>query len=168
MKAQVTCWNLAGLWCSWYPSHRQGLPTLFRKFYCYMASETTIVGSLATSRMISKFLRGAATQYRHVLETLSNSVFDHSAQSHKNIISPEALQPTPYVNVFVVLPISICYKQIDNLPSAGWLPFIGNVRYSKAYKIYLYTRCIYGHVTIKFSEKCRQPIDSTGSIRVYV
>ena len=102
-----------------YKQSHEGLPTLFRKLYCHMASETTIVGSLATSRAISKFVRGAFTQYRHVLESLSNSVLDHSAQSHKNIISPQALQPTPYVNVFVVLPISLCYKQIDNLPSAG-------------------------------------------------
>ena len=40
------------------------------------------------------------------------------------------------------LPISLCYEQIDNLPSAGWLPLIRNVTYSKAYKIYLYTPCI--------------------------
>ena len=43
-------------------------------------------------------------QYRNVLETLSKAVLDHDAQSQKNIISPEALQPTSYVNVFVVLP----------------------------------------------------------------
>ena len=58
-------------------------------------------------------------QYRNVLETLSKAVLDHDAQSQKNIISPQALQPTSYVNVFVVLPLSLCYKQIDNLPSAG-------------------------------------------------
>ena len=62
------------------------------------------------------------------------------------------MQPTSYVNVFVVLPLSLCYKQRDNLPSAGWLPLIRNVRYSKAYKIYLYIyiRGVYRYILYAF------------------
>ena len=78
-----------------------GLPTLFRKFYSYMASATTIRRILSGKSNDSKVCRGEFMQYRHVLETLSNSVLHHSAQSQKNIISPQALQPTPCVNVFV-------------------------------------------------------------------
>ena len=118
------------------------LPTLFRKFYSYMASETTIRRILSGKSNDSKVCRGAFMQYRHVLETLSNSVLHHSAQSQKTLY-PLRLCSRPRMLTSSLLPISLCYKQIDNLPSAGWLPLIRNVRYSKAYKIYLYTPC--GH-----------------------
>ena len=82
-------------------------------------------------------------QYRHVLKTLSNSVIHHSAQSQKTLY-PLRLCSRPRMLKSSLLPISLQYKQIDNLPSAGWLPLVRNVRYSKAYKIYLYTPCMDG------------------------
>ena len=51
-----------------------GLPTLFRKLYSYMASETTIRRILSGKSNDFKVCRGEFMQYRHVLETLSNSV----------------------------------------------------------------------------------------------